>query len=89
MLQQEQSYAEVRRTGFPKLEFRDFSNDPNYTIPRPMDRIVYPSNETQNNLEYMTEAINRLSNKNQEWYNNLFWAKSAGTWYTVIDLPYE
>lgn len=89
MLQQEQSYAEVRRTGFPKLEFRDFSNDPNFTIPRPMDRIVYPSNETQNNLEYMTEAINRLSNKNQEWYNNLFWAKSAGTWYTVIDLPYE
>lgn len=89
MLHQEQAYADVRRTGFPKLEFRDFSNDPNYTIPRPMDRIVYPANETQNNLDNMNEAISRLANPAQEWYNALFWAKSAGTWYTVIDLPYE
>ena len=88
-LQMEQTYSEVRRTGFPKLEFRDFSSDPNYTIPRPMDRIVYPSNETTNNLDNMNEAISRLSNPSKEWNNALFWAKNAGTWYTVIDLPYE
>ena len=89
MLQQEQAYAEVRRTGFPKLEFRNFKNDPNYTIYLPMDRIVYASDEVTNNLENVTEAISRLSNPSVEWNNALFWAKPAGSWYTVIDLPYE
>lgn len=88
-LQPEQTYSEVRRTGFPKLEFRDFSSDANYTIPLPMDRIIYPSNETTNNLDNMNEAISRLANPSKEWNNALFWAKNAGSWYTVINLPYE
>jgi len=88
-LQPEQTYSEVRRTGFPKLEFRDFSSDPSYEIPLPMDRIVYASDETTYNLDNKNAAISRLSNPSKEWNNALFWAKSAGTWYTVIDLPYE
>ena len=88
MLHQEQAYADVRRTGFPKLEFRDFSGDANFVIPLPMDRIVYPSSETTNNLENMNEAISRLSNQSREWNNALFWAKPAGKWYTVVNLPY-
>ncbi len=89
MLHQEQAYADVRRTGFPKLEFRDFSKDPNFVIALPMDRIVYPSSETTNNLDNLNDAIGRLSNQSREWNNALFWALPAGTWYTVIDLPYE
>lgn len=89
LLQPEQTYSEVRRTGFPKLEFRDFSKDANFVIPLPMDRIVYPSSETTNNLDNMNEAIARLANPSKEWNNALFWAKSAGSWYTIIDLPYD
>lgn len=88
MLHQEQAYADVRRTGFPKLEFRDFSGDSNFEIALPMDRIVYPSSEKTNNLENLNEAISRLSNQEREWNNALFWAKPAGKWYTVVDLPY-
>lgn len=88
-LQTEQSYSEVRRTGYPALEFRDYSADANFEIPLPMDRIVYPSSETTNNLDNMNEAIKRLANPSKEWNNALFWAKNAGSWYTVIDLPYE
>lgn len=88
-LQPEQTYSEVRRTGFPKLEFRDFSGDPNYEIPLPMDRIVYASDETTYNLANKNDAVNRLQNPSKEWNNALFWAKPAGSWYTVVNLPYE
>jgi len=89
LLQIEQTYSEVRRTGFPKLEFRDYSKDSSFEIPLPMDRIIYPLTEASSNLDNMNEAISRLSNKDREWNNALFWAKAAGTWYTVVDLPYE
>ena len=88
-LQLEQSYSEVRRTGFPKLEFRDFTGNPNFVIPRPMDRVVYPLSESNSNLDNMNEAISRLANPSVEWNNAIFWAKPAGSWYTVINLPFE
>ena len=86
-LQPEQTYSEVRRTGYPKLEFRDFTGDASFEIPLPMDRIGYPQDEVNNNLDNMNEALSRLSNSNQ-YYNAIFWALPAGSWYTINKLPY-
>lgn len=87
MLQPTQSYCEVRRTGYPILEFRDYTGDSNFNIPLPMDRLGYPQDEVNNNLDNMNAAKAKLKNT-PEYYNAIFWAKPAKSWYTVVKLAY-
>lgn len=83
MLQPTQSYCEVRRTGYPSLDFVDYTSNTSANIPLPMDRLGYPQDEIDNNLDNMNAAKAKLKNSN-EYYNAVFWAKPAGTWYNKI-----
>lgn len=89
-LQPEQCYSEVRRTGYPELEFRDYTGDSNFNIPLPMDRILYPSDEINYNSDNMQAAEAKLGDSSYNHvYNAIFWAKGAKSWYKTVALPYN
>ena len=86
LLQPTQSYNNVRRTGFPVLQFRDLTGNSSKNLPLPVDRLPYAQNETDNNNANKMAAIQKLSDPNNECYNNVFWAKNAKSWYQTVSV---
>ena len=86
LLQPTQSYNNVRRTGFPVLQFRDLTGNASKNLPLPVDRLPYAQNETDNNNANKMAAIQKLADPSNECYNKIFWAKDAKSWYQKVSV---
>ncbi|HEA21135.1 hypothetical protein LCGC14_1225950 [marine sediment metagenome] len=71
-----ESWAELRRTGYPKQYERVLSDNPNVGPDEIISRMIYPSSEYDTNLEELQKAIDNLLGGPDEASTKLWWDKN-------------
>lgn len=70
-----ESWAELRRTGYPKQYARVFSDNPNVARDEILRRMIYPTNEFDRNEEEVNKAISNLLGGPDNAGTRLWWDK--------------
>ena len=70
ILQAQQAWAEYRRTGYPKLNFYNYSSVPSGKNALPPNRLLYPAAETEYNTYYINDKTLQAKDT---WNTKIFW----------------